>query len=208
MTFAIVPAAGKSIRMGRPKLSLPIGDRTVLEHVVAALRAADVERIIVVIGPHVPELSPIAVAAGADVVALPEPTSDMRSTVEHGLTWVERRFRPAVDEPWLLLPADHPTVDPELIRDVLATGTSDRPIVVPNHDGRRGHPTRFMWRHAGGIHSMPAGQGINTFVREHENEVRELVVSGDHIFADLDTPGDYTQLLANGFHHLLTNVSS
>ncbi len=34
MIFAVVPAAGRASRMGRPKLSLPLGGRTVLEHVV------------------------------------------------------------------------------------------------------------------------------------------------------------------------------
>ena len=37
MTFAIVPACGHSTRMGRPKLALPFGERTVIEHIVAAL---------------------------------------------------------------------------------------------------------------------------------------------------------------------------
>src|SRR5207237_3552168 len=54
--LALIPAAGKSTRMGRPKLALPLGGRTVLEHVVAALRDAGVEHVLVVVGPHVPEL--------------------------------------------------------------------------------------------------------------------------------------------------------
>ena len=37
MRFAVVPACGHSTRMGRPKLALPLGDRTVIERVVAAL---------------------------------------------------------------------------------------------------------------------------------------------------------------------------
>ena len=40
MIFALIPAAGKSTRMGRPKLALPLGEKTVLEHVIAALRQA------------------------------------------------------------------------------------------------------------------------------------------------------------------------
>ncbi len=40
--FALIPAAGKSARMGRPKLTLPLGGRTVLEHVVTALRRGGV----------------------------------------------------------------------------------------------------------------------------------------------------------------------
>ena len=65
MIFALIPAAGESRRMGRPKLALPLGEKTVLEHVLDALRHAQVDHMLVVIGPHVAELLPIARDAGA-----------------------------------------------------------------------------------------------------------------------------------------------
>jgi molybdenum cofactor cytidylyltransferase len=206
MTFAIVPAAGHSIRMGRPKLSLPLGNRTVLEHVVAALRDGGVDHVLVVVGPHVPELAPLASAAGADVIRLTEPTPDMRTTIERGLDWIEERIRPAPDDPWLLVPADHPTLNAELVRQVLAV--EGRSIVIPVHGGRRGHPTRLAGKHAAGIRALSAGQGVNVFIRERADEVSELPVSDADVLIDLDTPEDFARLVAGGFHHPLTNVSS
>src|SRR6185437_4333957 len=116
MRFAVLPAAGKSTRMGRPKLALPLGNRTILEHVVAALRQAEVEHILVVVGPHVPELAALAESAGALVCPLPEETADMRMTVEHGLRWLDEHFHPGPDDAWLLVPADHPSLSPSAIR--------------------------------------------------------------------------------------------
>jgi molybdenum cofactor cytidylyltransferase len=208
MTFAVVPAAGHSTRMGRPKLSLPLGDRTVLQHVVAALRAGGVEHVLVVIGPHVSELGPLATAAGADVLALPEPTPDMRATVQRGLDWIERHFDPRPDDAWLLVPADHPVLDPGVVRQVIATGTDARPIVVPVYDGRRGHPARFAWRHAAGIRELSPDQGINAFLRAQVAQVLEMPVTNAGVLTDLDTPDDFARLIADGFHHPLTNVSS
>ena len=207
MTFAIVPAAGHSTRMGRPKLSLPLGDRTVLEHVVSALRAGGVDHVLVVVGPHVPEMVGLAASAGAHVLQLTAPTPDMRSTIERGLDWIEERLRPGPDERWLLVPADHPTLDAGLIRSVLTAAAGDL-IVVPVHAGRRGHPTRFAWKHAAGVRSLPAGKGINSLVRDHSADVYELNVSNADLLADLDTPEDYARLVAIRFHHPLTNVSS
>lgn len=207
MTFAIVPAAGHSTRMGRPKLSLPLGDRTVLEHVVDALRAGGVDRVLVVVGPHVPELASLATASGADLLQLREPTSDMRSTVEHGLDWIEERFRPGLDDPWLLIPADHPVLDATLVRQIIAVDVGCS-IVVPVHGGRRGHPTRFAWKHAAGIRALAQGQGINVYIRGHPADVCELPVSDSRVLIDLDTPEDYARLTASRFHHPLTNVSS
>ena len=42
-----------------------------------------------------PELGPLARGAGAEILALAQPTPDMRSTVERGLGWMEREWRPA-----------------------------------------------------------------------------------------------------------------
>src|SRR5689334_3025651 len=110
MTFAVIPAAGTSSRMGRPKLALPLGEGTVLGRVVEALRQAGVEHILTVVGPHVPQLVPLAEAAGAAVLMLAEQTADMRATVEQGLAWLEKRFRPRDEDSWLLAPADHPVL--------------------------------------------------------------------------------------------------
>lgn len=192
MMFAIVPAAGQSRRMGRPKLTLPLGDRTVIEHVVAALRAGGVEQVIVVVGPQVPEVGTLAQAAGAEVVHLERATPDMRTTVERGLDWLESNHRPAPDEPWLLAPADCPTLPPAVVRRLLAVEAPDS-IVVPVHGGRRGHPTRFAWRHAAGIRGLPAGEGINALVRDRARVI-EVPVDEPGILADLDTPEDYDRL--------------
>src|SRR5262245_64311392 len=102
--------------MGRPKLALPLGDRTILEHVVAALRVGGAGHVVVVIGPHVPELVPLAEGAGAEVCRLDEPTPYMRSTVEHGLRWLEDRYQQQPEEKWVVCAADHETLGPGLDR--------------------------------------------------------------------------------------------
>jgi molybdenum cofactor cytidylyltransferase len=191
--LAVVPAAGHSTRMGRPKLALPLGDRTVLEHVVAALRAGGADHVVVVVGPHVPQLLPLATAAGADVCPLPEPTADMRATVEHGLNWLEARHHPQPADAWLLAPADHPALDPAVIRALCNSFNNDpaKSILIPVHGGRRGHPALVAWRHAAGVRALPADRGINSYFRDHAAEVVEVPVAGTGVLCDLDTPEDY-----------------
>src|SRR5271155_1673996 len=94
MIHALLPAGGQSLRMGRPKLALPIAGRTVLEQVIHALGQASIEHILVVLGPHVAELAPVAQAAGAQVLILPAATPDMRRTIEEGLAWLEKQWQP------------------------------------------------------------------------------------------------------------------
>jgi molybdenum cofactor cytidylyltransferase len=197
-TFGLIPAAGKSSRMGRPKLALPLGGRTVLERVVTALRAGGIGPILVVVGPHVPQLVPLAEQAGADVLLLAEETADMRATVEQGLRWLEERHRPEPADHWLLVPADHPTVEPAVVRQLLAARAADaaHSIVVPTFAGRRGHPTLIDWRHVAGMRRLPAGEGLNGYLRQCAAETLELSVASAEALNDLDTPEDYERLQA------------
>jgi molybdenum cofactor cytidylyltransferase len=195
--MALVPAGGRSVRMGRPKLLLPLGERTVLEHVIAALRGAAVEHILVVVGAHLPQLVAPAESAGARVLLLDEETPDMRATVEHGLRWLEERVRPRPEDGWLLVPADHPTLDAEVVR-CLAEARAlhpERSIVLPVFAGRRGHPALIAWKHVAGMRGLPPGQGLNLYLRQQAAETLEVAVSTPDVLCDLDTPEDYARLL-------------
>jgi molybdenum cofactor cytidylyltransferase len=196
MIVALIPAAGKSMRMGRPKLSLPLGERTVLEQVLAVLRGAGIERALVVVGPHVPELVPLTMNAGAHVLQLVEETPDMRATVERGLKWIEEAWRPTDADAWLLVPADHPTLDAAVVRELIRAFETDRThsIFVPTFEGRRGHPTLIGWPHVSGIRQHAAGQGLNTYLRAHGAQTREVPTLNPEVLLDLDTPEDYERL--------------
>lgn len=197
MTFGIIPACGHSTRMGCPKLSLPLGDRTVIEHVVRALLGGGVKVVLVVAGPHVPALEPLAMRAGARVLTLAERPPDMRATVEAGLDWLESHFRPAADDWWLLAPGDHPTLTPATVRTLLDAARADAEysIFVPVWDGRRGHPLVASWRHADGVRATPRGEGVNSYLKRTPDAVREVGVTDSGGLHDLDTTDDYDRLL-------------
>jgi len=168
----------------------------VIEQVVLALRAGGVERILVVVGPHVPELAQLATSAGAEVLALPVPTSDMRATVAAGLIHLEERHRPLPTDWWLLAPADHASLSPTVIRQLRAAADlRTHSIIIPKHQGQRGHPTLIGWQYAASVWDHSPGIGINSILREHDSETLELDVSDPRILADLDTPDDYAMLV-------------
>jgi molybdenum cofactor cytidylyltransferase len=196
-TFALLPAAGKSARMGTPKLALPLGERTVLERVLDTLRSARVDDVLVVLGPHVAALRAMAEKAGAHVMVLDQETADMRSTVACGLDWLETNRRPRADDAFLLLPPDHPALSTEAI-DVLLRARSVKEsratIWVPTFEGKRGHPALIGWNHVAGIRAVPEGRGLNAYLREHLDETQEVACSAADILCDLDTPGDYESL--------------
>ncbi len=194
--IALIPAAGHSMRMGRPKLALPLGDRTVLECVVQTLKAASVSDVVVVLGPHVSELVSLAEGAGAHPVMLAESTPDMRTTVQRGLDWIEQTIQPKPGDAWLLVPADHPAMDVDAIRNLIAEyqKQSRCSIAVPTFAGKRGHPALIAWKHVAGIRAFPPDRGLNAYLREHAGETLEVPVESNGVLFDLDTPEDYARL--------------
>jgi molybdenum cofactor cytidylyltransferase len=195
MLYALIPAAGHSSRMGQPKLALPLGGQTVLERVIHSLRKAGAHTL-VVLGPHVADLANSAKQAGAEVLQLKAPTEAMRATVEAGLSHLSERFHPADDEIWLLIPADHPTLDDALIRRLHAElqARPDCSIAVPVYANKRGHPALIRWRHLPGIRAFPHDLGLNAYFRQFPIETLEVAVDSPDVLLDLDTPEDYERL--------------
>jgi molybdenum cofactor cytidylyltransferase len=169
----------------------------VIEHVVSALRDGGVSAVIVVVGPHVAELTPLARAAGAEVLALAEPTPDMRATVDAGLRRLGAQFQPTAADWWLLAPADHPVLSPAAVRELLAAANASprHTVIVPVHADRRGHPPLIRWSLAEAVRAIPAERGINWLLREHADRTLELPVNDPSVLTDLDTPEDYARLL-------------
>ena len=196
MLFALIPAAGKSRRMGRPKLTLPLGDKTVLEHVIGAVKAAGADQVLLVFAPHRPDLLSLAARIGIDFIQLGEDTPDMRATIEHGLHWWEMEFHPRPNDAWLLLPADHPTVDASVIRPLIEAAQRDpkHGVFVPTYEGKRGHPTLIRWRLTEDIRRLPSGEGLNALFRAQPHEVLELPTDRADVLIDMDTPEDYEAL--------------
>jgi molybdenum cofactor cytidylyltransferase len=195
-TFAVVPAAGDSARMGAPKLLLPWGPWTVIEQTIAAWRASDVQHVIVTVRARDAELRRRCETAGAEVVVASPPPHDMKGSVQSALAHLAARFRPAPTDVFLLAPADLPRLSPATIKAVLAVYDPAEPAVVaPTFHGRRGHPTLLPWAFAERIQRLPPHEGINSLVKQAL--VCEVPWDDDSILRDVDTPRDYAAALAH-----------
>lgn len=197
-SFAIVPAAGRSQRMGQPKLLLPWDDATVIDAVLAAWRASGVTATVVVTHSEDLALAERCRAAGAVVVLPPVAPAEMKDSIRLALQEVERRWRPTEADAWLLAPADMPLLSPATIDRLLTEHRPQRPqILIATQAGRRGHPVLFPWPLAAEVQNLTADEGVNALVHCHGWRGVECPPE-ERIFADLDTPDDYRRLRPPG----------
>ncbi len=213
-SFAIIPAAGHSARMGRPKLLLPWGRGTVIESVLAAWCASHVDGIVAVVRSDDGQLADVCHRAGAEVAVPETPPPEMKDSVAAGLAYIQKRFAPDADDAWLLAPADMPTLSPQVIDRLLAEhaeavraakstrerGTAkpasegrDSPgratILVATFQGKRGHPVLFPWVLAQQVPLLVPHEGVNALLARYC--VREVACGDASILDDLDTPAEY-----------------
>lgn len=192
-SFAIIPAAGISARMGSPKLLLPWAGKSIIEHVLGAWLASRVTRVVIVMRPDDEELATAVRQIDVDVVIPNEPPPEMKDSVRHALDHIERRYLPQPTDAWLLAPADMPRLSTEVIDRLLTEQQPDSPeILIPEVAGKRGHPVLFPWRLASEATRLPEGEGLNSLVARHA--VRLVPCDDGAILEDLDTPDDYQRL--------------
>jgi molybdenum cofactor cytidylyltransferase len=193
-SFAIVPAAGRSERMGRPKLLLPVAGRLVIDHALTAWASSGVTNTIVVVRAEDTDLLTRCRTFPVDIVTPSHPPADMKASVQLALAHIAERYAPAENDAWLLAPADLPRLATGLIDALLeAYDPTDAKAVAPIFAGRRGHPIVLPWCTARDVRVLAADEGLNALVARTPR--REIPCDNATQWQDLNNPAEYSRLL-------------
>lgn len=187
MTCAILLAAGQSRRMGTQKLLLPFGSTTVIRHIADQLLASAVDAVYVVVGQDVERIREELAGRRVTLVVNPDPDSTMLDSVRCGL-----RALPEECTAVLVALGDQPGITSDLVDQMLrAFAATDKGILVPVHNGQRGHPIVFWASYREEILTRYDQVGLRGLVWAHPDEVFELQIPTSAVLADIDTPADY-----------------
>jgi len=189
MIWAVVLAAGESRRMGCNKLLLPYAGTSVIRHIVKTIQNAGVGRILIVCGHKPDEI--INELHGCDVVFTnnAQYKNGMLSSVRCGLMSL-----PEECEAVLLALGDHPTVNANVIRQLLAAMRDGAKIAVPKFGERRGHPLLFSKAYRDEILTDYDDCGLRGLLQAHSGDICEVQCDDESVALDMDTPEDYMAL--------------
>lgn len=191
-SFAVIPAAGRSVRMGQAKLLLPYQGATIIDHVLRCWVDC-VDRAVVVVRSDDIELSNRCSLYDVDLVRPDKPPPDMKASVIHGLRHIQSTYAPSSEACWLLAPADTPRIGAHDIQAVLTAFTENSSqAVVASHDGLRGHPLLMPWSFAERVERLGENEGIRDLLANTAYRCVECSQPG--VLEDLDTPSDYDRL--------------
>ncbi|OGB17067.1 MAG: hypothetical protein A3G29_08240 [Burkholderiales bacterium RIFCSPLOWO2_12_FULL_64_99] len=194
---ATILAAGLGQRLGgRPKATLQIDGRSVLERLVAALRGAGIPAVSVVMGPYRDQLLPLAARCGAHAVEhrLPNPSlidSQRLALQAHGAGF------PGHD--LLLVLADLPLLGADDVSPLLSAWRQRAPGVhalMPVVDGVRGHPLLLSSHAVAQVAATAPQLGIRDWLQRHPEAVQPVPSVRRACVTDVDTPDDLGALQA------------
>jgi molybdenum cofactor cytidylyltransferase len=190
MIAAILLAAGRSRRMGAFKPLLPFGGRTVAEACVENLLAGGVVEVVVVLGHRGEEVRrrlsrlPVGFAVNA------AESSEMGTSIARGVEQLS-----AEAEAVFIALVDQPAVPPEAIG--LLNAAAERAgarLVVPEYEGRGGHPVRIDLSFREELMNLDPRRGLRALFETHREEVLRVPVTSPYVARDMDRWDDYVAL--------------
>ncbi len=208
--WAIIPAAGKGRRMGRPKQTLPFADSTLAGTVVRTLLAAGAERIMVV--TRTPLVGALALPADPRIAIClnDDGTAEMIDSIRIGLAALvgsaERAATPRrsdsnsasfgtplPNDGVVVVPADMPELSVATCSACFRAFAEDpQRIVMAAHSSYRGHPIIFPFSLRRDVDGLAGG--LNQLPRMHPQRVCVVEVDDPGITRDVDSATDYQNL--------------
>jgi CTP:molybdopterin cytidylyltransferase MocA len=189
--IGILLAAGRGRRLGGTKQLLPWpppdGDRPLIAAAFDAVAPA-CDAMVVVTGHEAARVE-AALAPRQFRIVRCDADAEMIESVRAGL-----RAARSIDAgaTVLLQPADHPEVAAEtLTRLGKEAGATPGVAVMPEHNGRGGHPVMVPASLVPEILAWTGTGGLRAFWREHADRCRRVAVNDAAVVRDLDTPEQY-----------------
>src|ERR1017187_2091377 len=104
---------------------------------------------------------------------------------------------PADADGFLFTPVDCPSVEPETVSRLANTFARRDPatlLVIPRHEGRRGHPVCAARPLIAELLALPATGQAREVIRRHADRTQYVDVDDAGVLADIDDPEAYRRL--------------
>ncbi|MCD4751269.1 MAG: EF2563 family selenium-dependent molybdenum hydroxylase system protein [Thermoanaerobaculales bacterium] len=181
---AIVLAAGSSRRMGTDKIALTVhGERVLYRALSSLVCSARINKVVLVVQPGFswPD-GPVA----CRIVTNPDFEQGMGSSLAAGV-----RAADADTEAYLIALGDMPNLSMlTLNRLIDAFSNSSRGIVRPFYQGHAGHPVIIDRAYREQLLAITGDVGAREVLKDHRNDVYELLLDDPAIVHDIDRPED------------------
>jgi molybdenum cofactor cytidylyltransferase len=196
MVAALILAAGRSRRMGRPKaLLLTPAGHTFVAQLVETLALGGVESPFVVGRPDDDALKRQVESFGERARWVANPLADTGGQLSSVLVGLDKADRPGVGG-LMVVPVDAPMITSQTIATLLSTFRAGRGLIVrARYQGRNGHPVVFAREVFDDLRRADPAMGAKAVLRARSGDIIDVDVDDAGVAGDIDTPEDYGKLV-------------
>jgi molybdenum cofactor cytidylyltransferase len=196
--LGLVLAAGGSTRMGRPKQLAELDGRPLLAHVLAAVDAAPVDRVLVALGGAADAVLERVDLGRAEPLVVDGWAAGMGHVLASTLAQAGDGWEAVV-----VLLGDQPLVPGGAVaRVVEAWRAGAGPVVTATYGGRPGHPRLFDRRLLPDLLRLTGDTGARDLLATHPDRVHRVEVGDLGSDTDIDVEADLERV-----GHLLTTTN-
>ncbi len=195
-TAGIILAGGSSTRFGRPKQLLRLKGKYLLDYVLNAALASELNQVVLVLGhDHQNILQALETRTSQErlqVVINHRYLEGQSRSLQAGLLKIRQAF-PAV----MFLLGDQPMLDSSVINHILERFRySGKDICVPVCKGKRGNPTIFNRVLYDQLMAIEGDIGARNIIRDNPERVLYTELDDPLCFFDIDSQKDFENLQA------------
>ena len=188
MIYGIILAAGEGKRMGKVKLTLPLGDKQLIEWVLQAVKLTPLDRYFLVVRPEDKDIIKIGKAWGAEIVLNPDFRKGMSTSIKKALLKINNQEV----EGFFLILGDQPLITSKIINKLIKSFSPGKgEIIVPYFKDKRGNPVLFdiCWKDE--LMAVTGDVGGRVLIKAHPEKIKRVNISDRAILFDIDQEKDY-----------------
>lgn len=190
MISAIILAAGKSLRMGFPKLLLPIEGKSLLQHVIDSTLKSKVDDVVVVLGAEAAKLKREIKPGKARIIVNTSYDEGQSTSLRAGLQSINPESRAVI-----ILLGDQPFINKATINALVDKyQESGSPVVAPVYNGKRGNPVLFDRALIPELIDARGDQGGRKIVEKYTDRIATIEIDSAIVGIDIDTWDDYQKM--------------
>ncbi|GAB4426857.1 MAG: molybdenum cofactor cytidylyltransferase [Anaerolineae bacterium] len=187
---AVILAAGGSTRFGSPKQLARWGDKTFIEQVVDTALAAEVSRVVVVLGAEIEQCRAVLGRRPVEIVINPAWAQGQSTSLQAGLAALPSNTGGA-----LFMLVDLPGVTPALLNQLIQRHRETlAPLVWPEFEGQRGNPALFDRALFPELQQVRGDTGGKPVLLKYQKQAERVAVADEAVLWDFDRPEDVNPL--------------
>jgi molybdenum cofactor cytidylyltransferase len=191
MIWAMILAAGESRRMGKTKLLLPFGGKTIIETIIENVIRSKADKILVVLGSDKEKIEKKIKSFPLEFAFNPDYRSGMLSSIQTGF-----KALPEDAQAVLIILGDQPSVSSQVINKIIAAyKKTGKGIVLPVYKKERGHPVLIDIKYRQEVANLSPKIGLRKLVYNRPDDILEVKVETSSVLRDIDNAEDYRKEL-------------